>query len=73
MKKRKHLILTAIGLLLLVFTWLVAQFIFIPDSLKGVLMGIGIGIEVLALIKCNGAKKRQLKMRADNTVNSTMF
>lgn len=58
MNKRKHLILTAIGLLLLVFTLLVAQFIFIPDSLKGVLMGIGIGIEVLALIKSNGVKKK---------------
>lgn len=46
----KRFILMPIGLFLISGTIAVAQFNHVPDSMKGVLMGIGIGLIALPLL-----------------------
>lgn len=40
-----------IGMLIVSFTLLLSQFIVLPDFLRGALTGVGIGMEIIALIR----------------------
>jgi hypothetical protein len=40
-----------IGLLIISFTLFLAQFTVLPDFLRGALTGVGIGMEIIALIR----------------------
>jgi len=44
-------ILLAAGLLLIAFTQILTRFVSLPDFVKGALTGIGIGLEIIAIIK----------------------
>jgi hypothetical protein len=40
-----------VGLLLIALSQIMGRYIILPDFAKGALMGIGIGLEIIALIK----------------------
>ena len=47
----------AIGLLIFVAAQLVRQFVDVPDLLQGAVMGVGLGIEIRALVHLKRAKQ----------------
>lgn len=47
----------AVGLLLVVIPFLVNDWVPMPDFVRGALMGIGIALEIIGLIRINKRKK----------------
>ena len=45
------------GLLMVAVPFLVNNWVHIPDVIRGILMGVGIGLEVLGLIRMNRRRK----------------
>jgi hypothetical protein len=54
---KKERILLAIGLLLLTAHYFIDPFFSMPDYLRGFLVGIGFGLEIIALIRMNRIRK----------------
>jgi len=54
---KPELRLVAIGLLLVTMPFLINDWIPVPDFVRGALMGIGIGLEIIGLIRINRRKK----------------
>ena len=56
--KKTRMLLIA-GLLIISFTPLIAHFFTMPDALRGALMGVGIGLEILALIRASAYRRQE--------------
>lgn len=55
-KKMSYILLT--GLLIISVTLFLGQFTTLPDFARGALMGVGIGMELIALNRLNAYKKK---------------
>lgn len=53
-------LLIAIGLLMGVLPQLFNEYIKIPDALRGFIIGVGIGLEIVGLIRANRFRKTQV-------------
>ena len=60
---KKERILLAIGLLLVSAHYFIAPFYSLPDFVRGILIGAGLGLEIIALVlirrKCGSICKNQ--------------
>lgn len=56
-KKMSYILLT--GVLIISFTLFLGQFTTLPDFAIGALMGVGIGLEMIALYKLAGYRKNK--------------
>jgi hypothetical protein len=54
---RPELKIIAIGLLLVTVPFVVNDWVPIPDFVRGALMGIGIALEIIGLVRMNKRKK----------------
>lgn len=54
---RPELRLIAAGLLLAAVPFLVNEWIHIPDFVRGILVGVGIGLEIIGLIRMSRRRK----------------
>ncbi|MFD0764978.1 hypothetical protein ACFQZI_08930 [Mucilaginibacter lutimaris] len=54
-----------VGLLVVSFTLLLGQFTTLPDFVRGALMGVGIGLEIIALTRL-AAYKQKMRGTTEN-------
>lgn len=57
--KEKSLLLVPIGLLIIAFSQILTHYIVLPDLIKGLLSGVGIGLLIVSFPRRFGTRKQQ--------------